>query len=51
IKQSRLKAVPYTRYSLEGQAEYEQHGRAPKDAGGGGGFATLSEASLGDDEA
>ena len=51
IKQSRLKAVPYTRYSLEGQAEYEQHGRAPKDAGGGGVFATLSEASLGDDEA
>ncbi len=52
IKQSRLKAVPYTRYSLEGQAEYEQHGRAPKDVGGGEGvFATLSEASLGDDEA
>ena len=51
IKQSRLKAVPYTRYSLEGQAEYEQHsGRAPQDAGGGV-FATLSEASLGDDEA
>jgi RNA polymerase-binding transcription factor DksA len=53
IKQSRLKAVPYTRYSLEGQAEYEQHGRASKDVGGGGEgvFATLSEASLGDDEA
>ena len=51
INQSRLKAVPYARYSLQGQAEYEQHGRAPKDVGGGGVFATLSEASLGDDEA
>ncbi|MBC8347908.1 MAG: hypothetical protein H8E24_04720 [Verrucomicrobia bacterium] len=53
IKQSRLKAVPYTRYSLEGQAEYEQHVRARKDTGGGGigAFATLSEASLGDDDA
>jgi len=51
INQSRLKAVPYARYSLQGQAEYEQHGRAPKDAGGGVVFATLSEASLGDDEA
>ena len=50
IKQTRLKAVPYTRYSLEGQAEYEQRGRSPKDQGGGV-FATLSEASLGDDEA
>jgi RNA polymerase-binding transcription factor DksA len=53
IKQTRLKAVPYTRYSLEGQAEYEQHARAHKDTGGGGegAFATLSEASLGDDDA
>ena len=51
ISQSRLKAVPYARYSLQGQTEYEQHGRAPKDIGGGGVFATLSEASLGDDEA
>ena len=50
IKQTRLKAVPYTRYSLEGQAEYEQRGHSPKDTGGGV-FATLSEASLGDDEA
>jgi RNA polymerase-binding transcription factor DksA len=53
IRQTRLKAVPYTRYSLEGQAEYEQHARAHKDTGGGGegAFATLSEASLGDDDA
>ena len=51
ISQSRLKAVPFARYSLQGQAENEQHGRAPKDAGGGVVFATLSEASLGDDEA
>jgi len=50
IKQSRLKAVPYTRYSLEGQTEHEQHERVPEEVGGGV-FATLSEASLGDDEA
>ena len=50
INQTRLKAVPYTRYSLEGQSQYEQRGHSPKDAGGGV-FATLSEASLGDDEA
>ena len=51
IKQSRLKAVPYTRFSLEGQAEYEQHGRSSKDVSGGGIFTTLSEASSPDDDA
>ena len=50
INQTRLKAVPYTRYSLEGQSQYEQRGHSPKDVEGGV-FATLSEASLGDDEA
>ncbi|MBU63345.1 MAG: hypothetical protein CMI26_12680 [Opitutae bacterium] len=49
IKQSRLKAVPYTRFSLEGQADYEQHGRTPKDVSGAA-FATLSEASCPDDD-
>ena len=49
IKQSRLKAVPYTRFSLQGQADYEQHGRIPKDVSGAA-FATLSEASCPDDD-
>lgn len=50
IKLDRLRAVPFTRFSLEGQAQYEKRGR--RSAGSGGGvFANLSEASLGDDEA
>ena len=50
IKQTRLKAVPFTRFSLEGQAQSEQCGSKDRDKGGGV-FATLSEASLGDDQA
>ena len=50
IKQTRLRAVPFTRFSLEGQALYEQRGSKGRDKVGGV-FATLSEASLGDDQA
>ena len=50
IKQDRLRAVPFTRFSLEGQTQYEKRGRRSGDSGGGV-FANLSEASLGDDEA
>ncbi len=50
IKQDRLRAVPFTRFSLEGQSQFEKRGRRVGDAGGGV-FANLSEASLGDDEA
>lgn len=50
IKQDRLRAVPFTRFSLEGQTQYEKRGRRSGDSSGGV-FANLSEASLGDDEA
>ena len=50
INQARLKAVPFTRFSLEGQALYEKRGNKDRDSGSGV-FANLSEASLGDDQA
>ena len=50
INQARLKAVPFTRFSLEGQALYEKRVNKTRDSGSGV-FANLSEASLGDDQA
>ncbi|MDG0963837.1 MAG: hypothetical protein P8P49_12765 [Opitutales bacterium] len=48
IKKSRLKVVPFTRFSLEGQTLYEKRNRKERDAGGGI-FATISDSTLGDD--
>lgn len=48
IKKSRLKVVPFTRFSLEGQTLYEKRNRRERDAGGGI-FATISDSTLGDD--
>lgn len=48
IKKSRLKVVPFTRFSLEGQTLYEKRNRKERDTGGGI-FATISDSTLGDD--
>ena len=48
IKKSRLKVVPFTRFSLEGQTLYEKRNRRERDTGGGI-FATISDSTLGDD--
>ncbi len=49
IKKARLKVVPFTRFSLEGQTLYERRKRKDRDNGGGI-FATISESKLGEDE-
>ncbi len=49
IKKTRLKVVPFTRFSLEGQTLYEKRKRKDRDNGGGI-FATISESKLGEDE-
>ena len=49
IKKARLKVVPFTRFSLEGQTLYERRKRKDRDNGGGI-VATISESKLGEDE-
>ena len=49
IKKSRLKVVPFTRFSLEGQILYEQRNRKERDNGGGI-FSTISDSTLGEDD-
>jgi RNA polymerase-binding transcription factor DksA len=49
IKKARLKVVPFTRFSLDGQTLYERRKRKDRDNGGGI-FATISESKLGEDE-
>jgi RNA polymerase-binding transcription factor DksA len=49
IKKARLKVVPFTRFSLEGQAQYEQRKRKDRDFGGGV-FATISDSTMGQDD-
>ena len=49
IKKARLKAVPFTRFSLEGQAQYE--GRKTKDREStSGAFATISDSTMGQED-
>jgi RNA polymerase-binding transcription factor DksA len=48
IKKARLKVVPFTRFSLEGQTQYEQRNRKDRDMGGGI-FATISDSTMGED--
>jgi RNA polymerase-binding transcription factor DksA len=49
IKKARLKVVPFTRFSLEGQTEYEQRNRKDRDSGGGV-FATIADSTMGQDD-
>lgn len=49
IKKARLKVVPFTRFSLEGQTQYELRKRKDRDSGGGV-FATISDSTMGQDE-
>ena len=49
IKKNRLKAVPFTRFSLEGQDQHEK--RMKKEgASSGGTFATIADSTLGTEE-
>lgn len=48
IKKTRLKVVPFTRFSLEGQVLYENRKRKDNDIGGGI-FATIADSTMGDD--
>lgn len=49
IKKARLKVVPFTRFSLEGQTLFETRNRRERDTGGGI-FATISDSTLGEDD-
>lgn len=49
IKKNRLQAVPFTRFSLEGQMQYEQSSRRERDSGAGA-FATISDSTMGQDD-
>ena len=49
IKKARLKVVPFTRFSLEGQTMYEKRDRKDRDSGGGA-FATISDSTMGVEE-
>lgn len=49
IKKNRLKAVPFTRFSLEGQDQHEK--RMKKEGGSSGGaFATIADSTLGTED-
>ena len=49
IKKTRLKVVPFTRFSLEGQTQYEQRSTKEQDSGSGV-FATISDSTMGVEE-
>jgi len=49
INKSRLRAVPFTRFSLEGQNLFESSNRKDRDQGSGS-FATISDSTMGEDE-
>ncbi len=48
IKKARLKVVPFTRFSLEGQVLHENRKRKENDNGGGI-FATIADSTMGED--
>ena len=48
IKKNRLKVVPFTRFSLEGQNLSEKRKTRERDSGGGA-FATISDSTMGED--
>ena len=49
IKKNRLQAVPFTRFSLEGQIQYEKSSRRERDSGAGA-FATIADSTMGQDD-
>ena len=49
IKKTRLKVVPFTRFSLEGQNQFEQRKTKEQDSGSGA-FATISDSTMGVEE-
>ena len=49
IKKNRLKVVPFTRFSLEGQTLYEKRKQKNLDNGGGI-FATISDSTMGQED-
>ena len=49
IKRTRLKVVPFTRFSLEGQSQYEQRSTREQDSGSGA-FATIADSTMGVEE-
>ena len=49
IKKTRLKVVPFTRFSLEGQTQYEQRSTREQDSGSGA-FATIADSTMGVEE-
>ena len=49
INKNRLRAVPFTRFSLEGQNLFESNNRKDRDQGAGS-FATISDSTMGEDE-
>ena len=46
---SRLRAVPFTRFSLEGQNLFESNNRKDRDQGAGT-FATIADSTMGEDD-
>ncbi len=49
IKKTRLKVVPFTRFSLEGQNQFEQRSTREQDSGSGV-FATIADSTMGVEE-
>jgi len=49
IKKNRLQAVPFTRFSLEGQMLYEKSSKRDRDSGSGA-FATISDSTMGEED-
>ncbi len=49
INKNRLKAVPFTRFSVEGQIEFERGKIKDRDLGAGS-FATLADSTMGEEE-
>ena len=49
INKSRLRAVPFTRFSLEGQNLFESNNRKDRDQGAGT-FATIADSTMGEDD-
>ncbi len=49
IKKNRLQAVPFTRFSLEGQILYEKSSKRDRDSGSGA-FATISDSTMGEED-
>lgn len=49
IKKNRLQAVPFTRFSLEGQILFEKSTRRERDSGAGA-FATIADSTMGQDD-